>query len=66
MNENIEYKVVYQLGYLRLQDEVNKLILDGWIPLGGISVFTYPDKDKNGVNVYTIGCAQSMVKKLTL
>lgn len=56
------YKIVYyktttlELATQRLQDEVNRLEKEGWMPQGGISVV------RPGPNCFYIA-AQAMVKK---
>jgi hypothetical protein len=61
--EEIKYKVVYELGYQRLEEKVNKLMSQGYIPIGGICIFTHPNKDSKGNSIYVIACSQAMVKK---
>ena len=34
----MEYKVIEANKALDLQEEVNRLIQDGWVPLGGVAV----------------------------
>jgi len=33
----MEYKIVAGVAHNHLEDDVNKLIKEGWVPLGGIS-----------------------------
>ena len=59
----MEYKIVsieYEYGtyvFEELERRVNRLIMQGWEPLGGISVY------KPYENLYKVRVSQAMIKK---
>lgn len=59
----MEYKIVNEHGFQSLEENVNKLIKEGWRVSGGVSIFSYEDTDFSGIRkIWTIGYAQAMVR----
>ena len=55
------YKIIEKWQYHEVQDEVNRLIGNGWEPLGGFQANTVPKDDGSGHS--RVMFYQAMIKK---
>ncbi len=54
MNKITEYKIVMGLSLAELTVEVNKMLTDGWIPTGGVTMTSSPVTKQMGAGMVAV------------